>query len=230
MLRDQRPRIRFTTSISSGRAPLSEVLRWSSNIGIVKFSERLIAARGVRDAARLRLRNADGRSVSDGVAAACSARRSSWSKQSANSLAMGYEISVTPLQLAAAYAAFANGGELVEPALVKEIIAPDGAVRFEHKRRVVRRVMTRSTSRTRCGTCCSTSSMRARRCRRRSTTIMLAGKTGTPRGTVQRALRRGTIQSELRRHVSRRQPAVRHRREADCAAEARSTRQRPRRQ
>ena len=50
-----------------GRAPLADVLRWSSNIGIVKFSERLSRVAAVRDAARLRLRDADRRSVSDGV-------------------------------------------------------------------------------------------------------------------------------------------------------------------
>ena len=58
---------------------------------------------------------------------------------------MGYEISVTPLQLASAYATFANGGELVEPALVKEIIAPDGTVRYQAQapRRAARRCRSR---------------------------------------------------------------------------------------
>ena len=106
-----------------------------------------------------------------------------WSKQSANSLAMGYEVSVTPLQLAAAYAAFANGGELIEPSLVKEIIGPGGEVRYEHKRRVVRRVMTEPV---------------ANKVRHMLLDVvdegtalkaaldnyLLAGKTGTPRGTV----------------------------------------------
>jgi cell division protein FtsI (penicillin-binding protein 3) len=54
---------------------------------------------------------------------------------------MGYEIAVTPLQLAAAYAAVANGGELLQPAIVREIRTADGEVRFQHTRRVVRRVL-----------------------------------------------------------------------------------------
>jgi cell division protein FtsI (penicillin-binding protein 3) len=54
---------------------------------------------------------------------------------------MGYEVSVTPLQLAAAYATIANGGELLEPALVKEVRDADGSVVFRHERRVVRRAM-----------------------------------------------------------------------------------------
>jgi cell division protein FtsI (penicillin-binding protein 3) len=73
---------------------------------------------------------------------------SEWSRQSAASLAMGYEVSVTPLQLVAAYAAFANGGELLQPALIKEIRAPDGTVRYRHERRVVRRVLSEEVART----------------------------------------------------------------------------------
>ena len=57
------------------------------------------------------------------------------------SLAIGYELSVTALQLALAYATFANGGELLAPALVQEIRSPDGTTLFTHERRVVRRVV-----------------------------------------------------------------------------------------
>jgi len=64
-----------------------------------------------------------------------------WTRMSPASLAMGYEIAVTPVQLAVAYAAIANGGELLEPTIVREIRDPDGSVRFRHTRRVVRRVM-----------------------------------------------------------------------------------------
>jgi cell division protein FtsI (penicillin-binding protein 3) len=71
-----------------------------------------------------------------------------WSKQSPASLAMGYELSVTPLQLAMAYAAFANGGELLEPTLVREIRDPDGTVRFTARRQVVRRMMSPATAAT----------------------------------------------------------------------------------
>jgi membrane peptidoglycan carboxypeptidase len=71
-----------------------------------------------------------------------------WSSLSRGSLAMGYEIAVTPLQLALAYGAIANGGELLEPVLVKEIRDADGDVTFAAGRRVVRRVMSEETART----------------------------------------------------------------------------------
>jgi cell division protein FtsI (penicillin-binding protein 3) len=59
---------------------------------------------------------------------------------------MGYELAVTPLQLALAYAAIANGGELLEPQLVREIRDADGAVVYRGHPRAVRRVMTKATA------------------------------------------------------------------------------------
>ena len=54
---------------------------------------------------------------------------------------MGYEVAVTPLQLVTAYAAIANGGELLEPHLVKEVRSVDGKVLYRAEPRRVRRVM-----------------------------------------------------------------------------------------
>ena len=45
-------------------------------------------------------------------------------------------------------ATIANGGELLEPALVKEIRAADDTVLYKHERRVVRRVMPDSVAAT----------------------------------------------------------------------------------
>ncbi len=62
------------------------------------------------------------------------------------SIAMGYNISVTPLQMAAAMSAVANGGELVEPRLVRAQISGDQ--RLEVAPHVVRRVISRETAST----------------------------------------------------------------------------------
>jgi cell division protein FtsI (penicillin-binding protein 3) len=64
-----------------------------------------------------------------------------WSKQSGASLAFGYEISVTPLQLAMAYSAIANGGVLMEPMLVRETRARDGRIFSTATPRALRRVV-----------------------------------------------------------------------------------------
>lgn len=165
-----------------GRASLATVLRWSSNIGIIKFAARLTPQEEfetIRDFGFGMPTGLPYPTESGGILRP----PSTWSSQSAISMAMGYEISVTPLQLAAAYAAFANGGKLVEPALVKEIVAPDGSVRFRHEPRVVRQVVSKAAAdKVRHllldvvdeGTALEAA----------LDNFMLAGKTGTPRSTV----------------------------------------------
>ena len=126
---------------------LEEVIRYSSNVGIVKFTERLSPRaqyEGLRDL---------GFGTPTGVpfpseAGGTLAPPERWSRLSPASLAMGYEIAVTPIQLAVAYAAIANGGELLEPTIIREIRDPRGEVRFRHERRVVRRVMREDIART----------------------------------------------------------------------------------
>jgi cell division protein FtsI (penicillin-binding protein 3) len=55
------------------------------------------------------------------------------------SVSMGYQIGVTPLQMVAAYASVANGGELVAPRLVRAIVS-DGK-RTELQKTVIRRTV-----------------------------------------------------------------------------------------
>ncbi len=126
---------------------VADVLRYSSNIGIVQLAQRLSPREqfeGLRDV---------GFGASTGLAFPSEAsgvlpRPSRWSLTTSAALAMGYEMGTTPLQLANAYAAIANGGELMEPALVREIRAPDGTVLYKHRARVVRRVMPESVAAT----------------------------------------------------------------------------------
>src|SRR5438094_7402334 len=71
-----------------------------------------------------------------------------WQRPSAASLAMGYELSVTPIQVAMAYGALANDGILLQPTLAREVRhganveggAP-GALRYRHRPTPVRRVV-----------------------------------------------------------------------------------------
>jgi len=58
---------------------------------------------------------------------------------------MGYEVSVTPLQLATAYGALANGGVLMEPRLIRSVRDADGTVE-EREPRAVRRVVSEETA------------------------------------------------------------------------------------
>ncbi len=161
---------------------LAEVIVHSSNVGIAKFSERLTAAEEYET-----LRDF-GFGTPTGVLFPSEASGflrpvGDWTPQSAASLAIGYELSVTALQLATAYAAFANGGELLEPALVQEIRNADGDLRFRHERRVVRRVMSEKVAGTlmemlRKTVEAGTASAAA------PAGYMVAGKTGTARKVV----------------------------------------------
>ena len=119
---------------------LRDVIARSSNIGIVRFTERLSAGeqfQALRDFGFGMPTMLPYPSEASGVLY----NPKVWSKLSAASLAMGYEMSVTSVQLAVAYASIANGGELLEPALVREVRSADGETTFRHRRRVVRRVM-----------------------------------------------------------------------------------------
>src|SRR5688500_12523231 len=129
------------------RMSLADVIRWSSNVGIVKFAERL------KPADQYELLRDLGFGAPTGVpypseAAGTLRMPQSWTRMSPASLAMGYEIAVTPLQLAVAYASIANGGDLIEPSLVREIRDSEGRVRYRHTKRVARRVMSPEVART----------------------------------------------------------------------------------
>ncbi|HEY8312254.1 MAG TPA: penicillin-binding protein 2, partial [Gemmatimonadaceae bacterium] len=124
---------------------LSDVIKHSSNVGIVRFADRLT----VREKYEML------RDMGFGMPTAVALPAESeglvrdptrWTPSSAASVVMGYEISVTPLQMVTAYSAIANGGELLRPHIVKEIRGSDGTVRYSAERRVVRRVMTQQVA------------------------------------------------------------------------------------
>jgi cell division protein FtsI (penicillin-binding protein 3) len=167
----------------AARLSLAEVIRWSSNVGIVQFAERLSPREEFETLRDFGFGTATG--VPYPVEASGTLREPlRWSKQSANSMAMGYEVAVTPLQLAAAYVALANDGELLEPALVKEVRAPDGRVLYRHERRVVRRVVSPAVAR-RVRTMLLGVVEGGTAVKADLGSFSLAGKTGTARRTVQ---------------------------------------------
>lgn len=126
---------------------LADVIRFSSNIGIVQFAMRF----SPREQYEL-LRDVGFGTPSGLPYPAEESGRlptpQKWDKLTPASLAMGYALNVTPIQLANAYGAIANGGELLQPSIVKEIRGTDGTVLYRHQRTVVRRVMTAETAQT----------------------------------------------------------------------------------
>ena len=51
-----------------------------------------------------------------------------WNKYSTDSIAQGYELMITPIQLARAFCAYANGGRLVDPRLIKGFLDAEGNI------------------------------------------------------------------------------------------------------
>ncbi len=119
---------------------LREALEVSSNIAMVKFANRLSAGQQyayLRDFGFGTPTGIEYPAESSGRLR----KPSEWSRMSAGSLAIGYEISVTPLQMVSAYAVLANGGRLMEPYLVREVRAADGGVLTRRSPTVLRQVV-----------------------------------------------------------------------------------------
>lgn len=126
---------------------LSDVIRFSSNVGIVQFGQRLSPREKFDTFRDLGFGTTSGVPL-PAEAAGTLREPAAWSKQTPASILLGYEITVTPLQLVAAYSAIANGGELLEPHLIKEIRSAEGEVIYRAEPRRVRRVMSRDVART----------------------------------------------------------------------------------
>lgn len=165
-----------------GMLSLADVIRLSSNVGIVQFAERLTPREEFEALRDFGLGTVTGVLYS-AEASGTLRPPHSWSRQTPASVAMGYEVSVTPLQLALAYAAIANGGELLEPVIVKQIRTHDGQVRFRHERRVVRRVIPEHVAAT-VRTLLADVVERGTAIDADLASYALGGKTGTPRRTV----------------------------------------------
>lgn len=67
-------------------------------------------------------------------------KTSEWSLASLNSIAFGYEVGVTPLQIVSAYGAIANDGVLMRPYIVKRELDENGVEVFANEPQMIRRV------------------------------------------------------------------------------------------
>ncbi|HUE97249.1 MAG TPA: penicillin-binding transpeptidase domain-containing protein [Longimicrobiaceae bacterium] len=160
---------------------LADALQYSSNIAFVKYAKRLSPGQQyayLRDFGLGTLTGIEYPTESSGWLR----RPAEWSRLSPASLAMGYEIAVTPLQMLAAYGALANGGVLMEPYIVREIRATDGEVVRRRTPVQVRRVVPEEVARAITEVLVSvvedgTAS------RASLATFAVAGKTGTSRRT-----------------------------------------------
>lgn len=102
-----------------------DVLVKSSNIGMSMLGERMgnknlqraLAGMGFGKATGIELPGEDPGRLNP---------LSRWTRYSTESVSQGYELMVTPLQLARGFCTYANGGKLVKPHLIKGVLDPTG--------------------------------------------------------------------------------------------------------
>ena len=139
--RSGRTRLIRDVHVHKGSVTLAEAIRTSSNIAMAKFSLRLTPEQQyetLRDFGFGTPTGAEFPSESRGQLAPPHRWQPMYTRAS---MAMGYELGVTPVQLAAAYGAIANDGILLAPTLVREVRDPDGTVLFRREPEPVRRVV-----------------------------------------------------------------------------------------
>ena len=108
-----------------GMLTLEGVLAKSSNIGAYKFALQLGPKRFYDYVKRYGFGKKTGillSGESSGIA------RNTGNAVDFSRAAYGYSLNVTPLQMACAYSAIANGGKLLKPQIVKALIANDGTI------------------------------------------------------------------------------------------------------
>jgi len=130
-----------------GKLTFEQVVAKSSNIGMALIGQRLGNARMWR---YLRLFGFGSRTGIDlpGEAVGIVLPLSRWTSYSTGSVPMGQEVAVTPVQLITAFNALVNGGLLVQPKVVRAVVAPDGSIVLDRTRpTVIRRVLSPATAR-----------------------------------------------------------------------------------
>ncbi len=110
-----------------GMMTIKEIICKSSNIGMALIGQRM----GAESLHETMTRFGFGRLTGvgfPGEAKGLLHPLEKWNSYSVTSVPMGYEIGVTPLQLITAFCAIANGGSLLKPKIMKELLGPGGEV------------------------------------------------------------------------------------------------------
>ncbi len=121
------------------------ILEQSSNIGIVKLSEKIDDRdfyKGLRDFGFGNPTSIDLLGETKGYLK----KPNQFSGLSKAFISHGYEVSVTPIQMIMAYSALINGGYLLEPRILREIVDAKGNIKSEFKTKKIRRVISKETS------------------------------------------------------------------------------------
>jgi len=126
-----------------GLLTLREIIAKSSNIGMAKLAV-LLGEEKLHHYGRLfgfGAKAQKGEGSLPGEVAGTLHPMKKWTKVSLTRFPMGYEVAVTNLQMALAYAAIANGGKRMEPRLIKAVVDRDNRVVMQFLPKVVCQVV-----------------------------------------------------------------------------------------
>jgi cell division protein FtsI/penicillin-binding protein 2 len=107
-----------------------------------------------------------------------------WNKLSISRIPMGHEVTATPLQMVMAMSAIANGGRLMQPLIVDRVEDDEGHVMLKYAPRVVRQVISESTSRQMVAALKAAVSTNGTAVKARLDHYTVAGKTGTAQKAI----------------------------------------------
>ena len=130
-----------------GWLTFSEVLQHSSNVGAIKAGLALGKERFYRYIVGFGFGSLTGLGL-PGESRGRVRPPGEWSQLSLASVSIGQEVSVTAIQMVAAFAAVANGGRLLRPWAVRAVLDPEGREIQSFEPQVVRQVISPVTTRT----------------------------------------------------------------------------------
>lgn len=137
--------IREAANHKFGWMSLRDIIAKSSNIGSIKIAQQLGEQNFYNYIRKFGFGKKTGIDL-PGESSGQLKKPSRWSKLSLASISFGQEIGVTPLQMAMAMSAIANGGNLMWPHITKTILK-NGEVEKTFKPKIIRRVLSEKTSR-----------------------------------------------------------------------------------
>lgn len=130
----------------AGVLSVQDIVKKSSNIGTAKIAIQLGPERLYEYIRRFGFGDKTGIPLSgEGIGLVYPPKK--WSKLSVSRIAIGHGIAVTPIQLAMAMCAVANGGKLMRPMLVDRIEDDRGELVLKYEPQVVREVVSEATAR-----------------------------------------------------------------------------------
>jgi len=130
---------------SSGRETMADIIAYSHNVGAAEVGLAIGKRTLLREIRKFGFGTPTGIEL-PGENPGIIPDPADWSATTLPTISFGHGIAVTPIALARAYAAIANGGMLVRPRIVGAITENDGRIRYRYGTAIERRVISRRTA------------------------------------------------------------------------------------